>query len=69
MLLTSVSGKFSYCGSTRRSANSMYEHGTDLVMPSANWKETESATVELCRRRPSGLTGSGGNIQVIHIII
>ena len=40
----------------RRSANSMYEQGTELSMPSANWKATESATVELCKRRPSGLT-------------
>ena len=34
MMLTSVSGKFLYCGNTSRSANSMYEHGTDLVMSS-----------------------------------
>lgn len=67
-MLTSVWGMFSYCGNTRRSANSMYEHGTDSVIPSENWKETESATVELCWRRPSGLTESWGNIQVIHMI-
>ena len=36
----------------------MYEQGTDSVIPSANWKETESATVELCSRRPSGLTSN-----------
>jgi hypothetical protein len=47
----------------------MYEHGTDSVIPSENWKEIESATVELCWRRPSGLTGSRGNIQVIHMIL
>ena len=34
----------------------MYEQGTEAVMPSENSKEIESARVELCRRRPSGLT-------------
>jgi len=68
MMLTSVSGKFLYCGSTRRWANSMYEQGTDSIIPSENWKEIESATVELCWRRPSGLTGSRASIQIIHII-
>jgi hypothetical protein len=47
----------------------MYEHGTDSVIPSENLKEIESATVELCWSRPSGLTGSRGNIQVIHMIL
>ncbi|VFQ93108.1 unnamed protein product [Cuscuta campestris] len=34
----------------------MYEKGTDSVFPSENWKGAESATDELCSRRPSGLT-------------
>lgn len=68
MMLTSVSGKFLYCGSTKRSANSMYEQGTDSIISSENWKEIESATVELCWRRPSGLTGGRGSIQIIHMI-
>lgn len=55
-VVTSSSGRSLYWGSRRRSANSMYEQGTDSVTSSENWKETESATVELCRRRPSGLT-------------
>lgn len=69
MMLTSVSGKFLYCRSTSHSANSVYEHGTDSVIPSENLKEIESSTVELCWRRQSGLTGSRGNIQIIHMIL
>jgi len=68
-MVTSVSGKCLYCGSTSRWANSMYEHGTDSVIPSENWNEIESATVELCCRRPSGLTGSTANIQIIYMIL
>jgi len=34
----------------------MYEQGTDSVTPSAKLNKVESATVELCNRRPSGLT-------------
>jgi len=34
----------------------MYEQGIDLVTPSANLKDIESATVELCCKPPSGLT-------------
>lgn len=44
---TSSVRRFLYCGNTRRSANSMYEQGTDSVKPSENLKEMESATVEL----------------------
>ena len=64
MMLTTVSGKFLYCGNTSRLANSVYEHGTDSVIPSENLNEIESSTVELCWRRQSGLTGSRGNIQI-----
>ena len=53
---TSSSCKSLNCGSSRRSANSMYDRGIDSVIPSANLNNDESATVELCWRRPSGLT-------------
>lgn len=59
--LTFSGGKSLYCGSRSRSANSMYEQGTVSVMPSENSKEVESATVELCSKRPSGLTGEEEN--------
>lgn len=47
----------------------MYEHGTDLVIPSENWKGVESATVELCRRRPSGLTGDETNNKSLDMVL
>lgn len=56
MMQTSSSCKSLNCGSRRRSANSMYDRGIDSVIPSANVNNDESATVELCWRRPSGLT-------------
>ena len=56
MMQTSSSCKSLNCGSRRRSANSMYDRGIDSVIPSANLNNDESATVELCWRRPSGLT-------------
>lgn len=34
----------------------MYEQGTDSSTPSEKLKGIESATVELCSKRPSGLT-------------
>lgn len=61
-------GKILNSGSTSRSANSIYEQGTASVIPSENWKDTESAMVELCSRRPSELTDNGAtNSLVIYL--
>lgn len=52
------------CGSTSRSANSMYAPGTSCVSPPQKQYDTRSATVLLCSSRPSGdacsAGGSGG---------